>query len=329
MEIKEIPIYEGKSKALYEICSSKDNLLMRFKDEITAFNGKKKDVIVGRGIYNNQICSRIFEYLETFGINSHYLMRASDRDMLVQKTDIIPIEVVIRNNIAGGLIRRFGIDNRKTEIIKNPHTNYSTSILELFFKSDELDDPLMNEDHAIILGYVEKSCLDSMKHIACKVNYYLKEYFSKIGLTLADFKMEFGINKNKNVVLADDICPDGCRLWDVYGESFDKDIFRFDTGDIIYAYKEVYDRIIAVHENGESIETYLNKKVKDELKNIHTSFANGELDDNVWTVTVIEHMDEVKEPIVVETSGALRLKDVKRFIIKDSLYIATFERIEE
>lgn len=257
LELKD-PLYEGKSKALYEIGTSNDKLIMRFKDDVTAFNNEKRDVIKGKGFFNNQICSRIFEYLYSEGVLNHFVMRLSDVDMIVQKTDVIPIEVVIRNYITGGLAKRFGIENRKGEKLTLPCSDRDGSILELFYKSDELGDPLINKSQAITLGYATDSQIMNMERIANNVNFHLKPYFDKLGIILADFKLEFGTNKNGSVFLVDDICPDGCRLWDKStGEVFDKDNYRFNYGDVYSAYREVYKRIISVYEEGMSIENYL------------------------------------------------------------------------
>jgi len=261
MDIEKDPIYEGKSKSLFVIKTSKDNLLMRFKDDITAFNGERHDIIKDKGIFNNQICSRIFEYLDVNGIKSHYIMKASDRDMIVQKTKVFPIEVVVRNNITGGLVKRFGLKDREKEILKFPNIDdprMYMSILELFYKSDELGDPLMNDDHAIALGYADSSQLATMKEKALRINYFLKQFFAKIGITLADFKLEFGINNKGELLLVDDICPDGCRLWDKYSDNvFDKDNYRYNYNSIDSAYREVFNRIISVYDKGITIEEYI------------------------------------------------------------------------
>lgn len=256
------PIYEGKSKALY-ILPSKDKLLMKFKDDITAFNNEKHDIIKNKGYLNNQICASIFEYLGSKGITTHYVRRASHTEMVVQKAEVIPIEVVIRNYITGGLAKRFGLEDKKGSIISFPNNTdprmYS-QILELFYKSDELGDPLMNRDHAIVFGYATSLQLSQMERCAQEVNYHLKQYFGKIGINLADFKLEFGINENGQLMLVDDICPDGCRLWDKYSNKhFDKDNYRYGFGDILGSYTEVYDRIRAVYDNGITIEDYLKK----------------------------------------------------------------------
>lgn len=259
LELKD-PLYEGKSKVLYEIGTSNDKLIMRFKDDVTAFNNEKHDVIKGKGFFNNQICSRIFEYLYSKGVLNHFVMRLSDIDMIVQKTNVIPIEVVIRNYITGGLAKRFGIENRKGEKL-----NLDDSLLELFYKSDELGDPLINNRQVVMLGYATHSQIMTMERIANIVNFHLKSYFNKLGIILADFKLEFGIDKEGTILLVDDICPDGCRLWDKNtGEVFDKDNYRFNYGDIYSAYREVYRRIVSVYEEGIDIESYLHEQSKKE-----------------------------------------------------------------
>lgn len=331
MDIEKEPLYEGKSKALYEIKTSKDKLLMRFKDDITAFNNKKHDIINGKGSLNNKICSRIFEYLRKNNISTHYVMRTSDTDMVVHKTKVIPIEVVVRNNIAGGLAKRFGIEDRIGElIIRSDLNDLDTPILELYYKSDELGDPLMIEEHALSLEIATSTQLTTIKNKAMRINILLKKFFSDIGITIADFKLEFGIDDTESILLVDDICPDGCRLWDKFtGNSLDKDNYRFGRGDINRSYKEVYDRIIAVHEKGIDIKSFMKRKLFLELEEIYKSFDAGLLDGLYWDVEQVETDDYVGEPAVVLYKDSCVLKDVDYFEIQTNLKILKFRRVEE
>lgn len=227
-------IYEGKAKILYST-EEPDKLIQYFKDDATAFNAQKKGTIKEKGVLNNKISSRIFELLEKEGIKTHFIKSISDRDMLVKKVEIIPVEVVIRNVAAGSLSKRMGIDEGIT--LKEP-------ILEFYYKSDELGDPMINEYHIKVFELANESEMDIIKVMALKVNKFLVDFFDKNGIRLIDFKLEFG-RYNGDVLLADEITPDGCRLWDKKsGEKMDKDRFRRDLGKIEEAYREVYRRVV-------------------------------------------------------------------------------------
>lgn len=242
MNIMGDPIYEGKSKSLYKIDTSEDKLLMRFNDDITAFNNEKHDIIQGKGKLNNLICSDIFKFLEARDIKTHYIMRTSETDMIVKRLDMIQIEVVIRNYIEGGLVKRLGLESRRGEKINND--NIGDTLIEFFYKDDELGDPLINDNHILIFKILNQVELHTIKRDATLINKYLTQYFEEIDITLVDFKLEFGIDSRDNIILADDICPDGCRLIDKKtGRSLDKDNYRFDKGDIYTSYAEVYKRI--------------------------------------------------------------------------------------
>ena len=226
-------IYEGKAKILYST-EEPDKLIQYFKDDATAFNAQKKGTIKEKGVLNNKISSRIFDLLEKEGIKTHFIERTSDRDMLVKKVEIIPVEVVIRNVAAGSLSKRMGIDEGIT--LKEP-------ILEFYYKSDELGDPMINEYHIKVFNLANEKEMDIIKVMALKVNKFLVDFFDKNGIRLIDFKLEFG-RYNGDVLLADEITPDGCRLWDKKsGEKMDKDRFRQDLGKIEEAYQEVYKRV--------------------------------------------------------------------------------------
>lgn len=226
-------IYEGKAKILYST-EEPDKLIQYFKDDATAFNAQKKGTIKEKGVLNNKISSRIFDLLEKEGIKTHFIERISDRDMLVKKVEIIPVEVVIRNVTAGSLSKRMGIDEGIT--LKEP-------ILEFYYKSDELGDPMINEYHIKVFNLANEREMDIIKAMALKVNKFLVDFFDKNGIRLIDFKLEFG-RCNGDVLLADEITPDGCRLWDKKsGEKMDKDRFRRDLGKIEEAYQEVYKRV--------------------------------------------------------------------------------------
>lgn len=227
-------LYEGKAKILYST-EETDKLIQYFKDDATAFNAQKKGTIKEKGVLNNKISSRIFELLEKEGVKTHFIERVSDRDMLVKKVEIIPVEVVIRNVTAGSLSKRMGIDEGIT--LKEP-------ILEFYYKSDELGDPMINEYHIKVFNLANEREMDIIKAMALKVNKFLVDFFDKNGIRLIDFKLEFG-RYNGDVLLADEITPDGCRLWDKKsGEKMDKDRFRRDLGKIEEAYQEVYRRIV-------------------------------------------------------------------------------------
>jgi len=226
-------LYEGKAKILYST-EEPDKLIQYFKDDATAFNAQKKGTIKEKGVLNNKISSRIFDLLEKEGIKTHFIERTSDRDMLVKKVEIIPVEIVIRNVTAGSLSKRMGIDEGIT--LKEP-------ILEFYYKSDELGDPMINEYHIKVFDLANEKEMDIIKVMALKVNKFLVDFFDKNGIRLIDFKLEFG-RYNGDVLLADEITPDGCRLWDKKsGEKMDKDRFRQDLGKIEEAYQEVYKRV--------------------------------------------------------------------------------------
>ena len=226
-------IYEGKAKKIYKTADS-GLYIQYFKDDATAFNAKKRGTIVNKGIMNNRISERLFTLLESKGVPTHFVKRLNDRDMLVKKLEIIPVEVVIRNIVAGSMSKRLGVEEG---------TKVNKPILEFYYKNDELDDPLVNDDTVIALGWATPAELKTIRNMALKVNRTLRSYFDKRGIILVDFKLEFG-RHNGQILLGDEICPDTCRLWDKKTmEKMDKDRFRRDLGKVEEAYQEVCRRV--------------------------------------------------------------------------------------
>ena len=228
-------LYEGKAKRIYET-ENPNEVICEYKDALTAFNGEKAASESGKGALNCEITTLIFEALEKEGIPTHLIKKIDETKQLVKKVDIIPIEVVVRNIAAGSLSKRLGLK----EGTKLPFT-----IVEFYYKNDDLNDPLINDDHAMILNLVDnRSELETLRKYGLKVNEFLTDFFDKVGLILVDFKIEFGKDKEGNIILADEITPDSCRLWDKKtGQKMDKDLFRFNLGDIKEAYKEVLKRL--------------------------------------------------------------------------------------
>lgn len=226
-------IYEGKAKILYTT-SDPDLLIQYFKDDASAFNGVKKGTIVDKGVMNNHVSSRIFQYLESEGIKTHFVKNLNDREMLVKKLDIIPVEVVLRNVAAGSLCKRLGIEEGRA--LKKP-------ILEFFYKSDLLGDPMINECYVDVFGWATKQEVEILKSEGLKINNLMSKFFKERNIRLVDFKVEFGRHKGE-VLLGDEISPDGCRLWHwETSEKMDKDRFRFNMGNVEEKYQEVYNLI--------------------------------------------------------------------------------------
>ncbi|MBU0469033.1 MAG: phosphoribosylaminoimidazolesuccinocarboxamide synthase [Candidatus Omnitrophica bacterium] len=226
-------IYEGKAKILYKT-DDPDKLIQYFKDDATAFNAAKKGTVVDKGVMNNKISTKIFEFLESEGIVTHYEKMLSDREMLIKKVSIVPVEVVVRNKAAGSLCRNLGVEEGKKLPI---------SVLEFCYKRDDLNDPLMNECHIIALELATQEELDKIKEIALKINALMSKFFANLNLELIDFKLEFGRFKG-GIILADEISPDTCRLWEIgTGKRLDKDRFRHDLGNVEEAYQEVLSRV--------------------------------------------------------------------------------------
>ena len=230
-------IYEGKAKIIYAT-QDKDLGIQYFKDDATAFNKKKHEIIDSKGVLNNLISEFIFTYLGNNNIPNHFIERLSPREQLIKKVEIIPIEVVIRNIAAGTFSNRFGIEEGK---------NLPKTLIEFNLKDDENDDPLVSEEHMKVFGWAKEDEIETMKKYAFEINILLKKLFKKINITLVDFKIEFGryyTNNNYEIILADEISPDSCRLWDMSSnEKLDKDRFRRNIGGLIEAYKEVATRL--------------------------------------------------------------------------------------
>jgi phosphoribosylaminoimidazole-succinocarboxamide synthase len=229
-------LYEGKAKKIW---STEDaNLVIsEFKDDLTAFNGEKKSSEAGKGALNNKISTELFKLLSDNGIPTHFVQMLDDNHMLHKKADVILIEVIVRNIATGSLSRNLGIEDGKVL----PFT-----LVEFDYKNDELGDPKLNDQHALILGLVEyQDELDKIRRMARQINDILKPYFAAKGLNLVDFKLEFGKDKDGNIILIDEISPDNCRFWDAAtGEKMDKDRFRQGLGGLKVAYEEVLNRIL-------------------------------------------------------------------------------------
>ncbi len=238
-------IYEGKAKILYE-GPEPGTLVQHFKDDATAFNNEKHDVIDGKGVLNNRISEFIFNKLNDIGIPTHFVKRLNMREQLIREVEIIPVEVIVRNIAAGTLSKRLGIDEG---------TALPRSIVEYCFKSDELGDPMVSEEHITAFGWASPQEIDEMTALALRINDFMSGLFLGIGIKLVDFKVEFGRlyeNDLVRVVLADEISPDSCRLWDITtSEKLDKDRFRRDLGGLIEAYQEVARRLGILFENEE------------------------------------------------------------------------------
>lgn len=226
-------LYEGKAKIIYG--TDDPNLIIQyFKDEATAFDGKKKGIIESKGVVNNRISEVLFRYLEDKGIPTHFVERLSDREMLNKKLEIIKVEVIARNIAAGSLARRLG--KEEGEVLPFP-------IIEYYYKDDALGDPMINMDHIRILNLATDDEMAKMRDYALRVNELLKVFFDERGIDLVDFKLEFG-RHNGDILLGDEICPDTCRLWDkTTHKKMDKDRFRRDLGKIEETYAEVCRRV--------------------------------------------------------------------------------------
>jgi len=228
-------LYEGKAKEVYQAEGEPGKLILSYKNDATAFNGGKKESFAGKGRLNNEIASLIFTALHEKGIKSHFIQRLNETEQLVHQTRIIPLEVVVRNIAAGSIVRR--LDFEEMQVFQPP-------LIELFYKKDELDDPLINDAHALLLTDINHQELQGIKDAALAINSHLKEIFSQINITLVDFKLEFGWLPDGGIVLADEITPDTCRLWDKdTAERLDKDVFRNGTGDLIEVYEEILNRL--------------------------------------------------------------------------------------
>jgi phosphoribosylaminoimidazole-succinocarboxamide synthase len=226
-------IYEGKAKKIFST-TKPDHVVLYFKDDATAFNAQKRGTIVDKGIVNNKVSSRLFQVLEQHHIQTHFIEQLSDREMLVKKTAMIPLEVVVRNMVAGSLVTRFGL--KEGEKIDPP-------LVEFYYKNDALGDPLVSEEHIRLLRLATPSVVEDLKKQARQVNEVLVPFLKERNVVLVDFKLEFGVYHNK-LILADEISPDTCRLRDAKtGAVMDKDRFRLDMGQVEEAYQEVLRRV--------------------------------------------------------------------------------------
>ncbi len=236
MEKKEM-LYEGKAKQVYAT-DNDDLVIIHYKDDATAFNNLKHATISSKGVLNNEISTIIFNKLKEAGIPTHYVETLNDRDQLCRKVSIVPLEVIVRNVIAGSMAKRLGIE----EGTPAPNT-----IFEICYKDDALGDPLINDHHAVALGAATYDELNTIYDLTGRINRLLKDIFAKINIRLVDFKIEFGKTSDGKIVLADEISPDTCRLWDMdTNEKLDKDRFRRDLGNVIGAYREIDARLNSI-----------------------------------------------------------------------------------
>lgn len=232
-------LYEGKAKQVFAT-EKADEVVVRFKDDATAFNAQKRGQVDKKGEMNNAITTLIFKYLNQKGVPTHFIKQLDEREQLVKKVNIIPLEVVVRNYSAGSMAKRLGLE----EGIKSPVT-----IFDICYKKDELGDPLINDYHAIFLGAATEQELKEMYALAGKINDILTELFDKVNIILVDFKIELGKTSDGKIILADEISPDTCRLWDKdTKKKLDKDRFRRDLGEVTEAYVEIYNRLKTILE---------------------------------------------------------------------------------
>lgn len=227
-------LYEGKAKKVF--ATDEDGVvIVDYKDDATAFNGEKKGTIMGKGVVNNKMSNYVFGLLEKDGVPTHFIKELSDRETAVKKVSIVPLEVIVRNVAAGSFSKSMGVPEGKELLCP---------ILEFSYKNDELGDPFINDDYALALGLATQDEIDTIKNYTRKVNECLKKYFLSAGMKLIDFKIEFGRLPDGTIILADEISPDTCRLWDVKtNEKLDKDRFRRDLGNVEEAYNEVFRRL--------------------------------------------------------------------------------------
>ncbi len=227
-------LYEGKAKKVYAT-DDPALVIVSYKDDATALDGMKKGTIAGKGVVNNRMSNFLMQLLEKEGVPTHFVQELSDRETLVRKVSIVPLEVIIRNISAGHFAQRYGVAEGIV---------FDAPTIEFSYKNDDLHDPLLNEYHALALKLATKEEIERIKAMAFRVNAVLKEYFGRLGVTLVDFKLEFGRTADGSIVLADEISPDTCRFWDAKtGEKLDKDRFRRDMGGVEDAYREMMRRV--------------------------------------------------------------------------------------
>ncbi|WP_457623628.1 phosphoribosylaminoimidazolesuccinocarboxamide synthase [Persephonella sp.] len=232
MEKKE-KLYEGKAKIIYST-DEEDKVIAYYKDSATAFDAIKKATIEGKGVLNNRIASFFFEMLNEKGIPTHFIKQLSEREMLIYKVEIIPVEVVVRNIAAGSIVKRLGIPEKK---------EFNPPLVEFYLKNDDLHDPIICEQHIYAMDLAKPEEVSKMRELALKINDILRDFMKEQDIILVDFKLEFG-RKGDEIILADEISPDTCRFWDAKtGEKLDKDRFRFDLGDLIEGYSKILEKI--------------------------------------------------------------------------------------
>ena len=231
---KTVQMYEGKAKKVF--ATEDENLcIVSYKDDATAFNGLKKGTIAGKGVVNNKMSNYLMQLLEKAGVPTHFVQELNDRETLVKKVSIVPLEVIVRNVAAGSFSKRLGVPEG---------TPLKSTVLEYCYKNDELGDPMVNDSHILAMEYATKQELDKISSLTFKINDFLKDFFKKINVDLIDFKIEFGRTPDGEIVLADEISPDTCRFWDATThEKLDKDRFRRDMGGVEDAYAEMMKRI--------------------------------------------------------------------------------------
>ncbi len=261
-------IYEGKAKILFE-GPDPATVIQHFKDDATAFNAEKHALISGKGVLNNRISAHLMAQLEMMGIPTHFIRQINMREQLVRRVEVIPIELVVRNVVAGSLAKRLGL--KEGMILPRP-------IVEYYFKNDSLGDPMVSEDHIISLGWADPIELEEMVQMSWRVNDFLSGLFNGIGLRLVDFKLEFGRlwdeDGNLYLLLADEISPDNCRIWDVKtGERLDKDRFRFDLGDLIEGYQVIAQKLGLIPEGGIIAGGNINEQLAASLEEIENELA--------------------------------------------------------
>lgn len=228
-------LYEGKAKKVYAT-NDPDCVIVDYKDDATAFNGEKKGAIAGKGIINNKMTNYMFTMLEKEGVPTHLVKEISDRETIVKKVSIVPLEVIVRNVAAGSFSKRMGVEEG---------TKLLCPILEFSYKNDDLGDPFINDYYALALGLATKEEIDTITNYAFKVNAFMVDFFKKLNIDLIDFKIEFGKTSDGTIILADEISPDTCRFWDsTTHEKLDKDRFRRDMGGVEEAYQEIMKRLM-------------------------------------------------------------------------------------
>ena len=231
---KTVQLYEGKAKKVYAT-ADETLCIVSYKDDATAFNGVKKGTIAGKGVVNNRMTNMLMQLLEQQGVPTHFVEEINERDTVVKRVKIVPLEVIIRNVSAGSFAKHYGVEEGIV---------FDEPTIEFSYKNDDLGDPLLNSYHALALKLATKEEIELIKKYSFKVNEVLKAYFLKLGVRLIDFKLEFGKLNDGTIVLADEISPDTCRFWDVKtNEKLDKDRFRRDLGGVEDAYKEIFARV--------------------------------------------------------------------------------------